>query len=261
METSIGAALPAELPAAILARRQTLPRKPAPVTLSGSIVRLTPLDLDRDVEQLHLVSNGQAARVGDRAIDRYDAESLIWRYLSAGPFATTADLRAHLQLQVDAADSLPFCVRDLATDHPIGVATFMSNVPDHLKIELGNIWYSPLAQRSGANTEATFLMLRHAFDLGYRRLEWKCNARNVRSRRAAERMGFRFEGVQEAHMVIKGRNRDTAWFRILDHEWPMVREHLETLLTARPSERSGHDRDRPSTDGRAAIGTELRVDG
>lgn len=85
METSIGAALPAELPAAILARRQTLPRKPAPVTLSGSIVRLTPLDLDRDVEQLHLVSNGQAARVGDRAIDRYDAESLIWRYLSAAP--------------------------------------------------------------------------------------------------------------------------------------------------------------------------------
>jgi RimJ/RimL family protein N-acetyltransferase len=141
-------------------------------------------------------------------------------------------MRDYLRPQVEAPDGLPFCVRDRATDHPLGVANFMSNAPDHLKIELGSIWYSPLAQRTGANTEATGLMLAHAFALGYRRLEWKCNALNTRSRRAAERMGFTFEGIQEAHMVVKGRNRDTAWYRILDHEWPAVSHHLQTLLAA-----------------------------
>lgn len=219
-----------ELPEPVLARGGNLPRNPAPVTLTGAIVRLTPLDLDRDVEPLHAVSNGRPAQVGARTTGAYDAGALIWRYLSAGPFPAADDLADHLRQQVEAVDGLPLCVRDLATDHPVGVANFMSNHPEHLKIELGNIWYSPLAQRFGANTEATSLMLRHAFGLGYRRVEWKCNALNARSRRAAERMGFRFEGIQEAHMIIGGRNRDTAWFRILDQEWPDVRAHLDGLL-------------------------------
>jgi RimJ/RimL family protein N-acetyltransferase len=109
-------------------------------------------------------------------------------------------------------------------------------VPEHLKVELGSIWYSPLAQRTGANTEATYLMLRHAFGLGYRRVEWKCDALNERSRRAALRMGFAFEGVQEYHYIVKGRNRDTAWFRILDREWPTVKILLERLLDRSPTE-------------------------
>jgi RimJ/RimL family protein N-acetyltransferase len=106
----------------------------------------------------------------------------------------------------------------------------MTNFPQHLKVELGSIWYSPVAQRTSANTEATYLMLKHAFAIGYRRLEWKCNALNERSRKAALRMGFRFEGIQESHYIIKGRNRDTAWYRILDSEWPEVETHLESLL-------------------------------
>ena len=119
---------------------------------------------------------------------------------------------------------------DVPTDQPVGVVTFMSNVPEHLKVELGNIWYSPLVQRTAANTEATYLMLRHAFELGYRRVEWKCNAKNERSRKAALRMGFQFEGIQESHVIIKDRNRDTAWFRILDREWPEVKDQLEDML-------------------------------
>lgn len=103
-------------------------------------------------------------------------------------------------------------------------------MPEHLKIELGSIWYSPLVQRTAANTEATYLMLQHAFELGYRRVEWKCNAKNERSRRAALRMGFQFEGIQESHVIIKDRNRDTAWFRVLDREWPDVKERLEGML-------------------------------
>jgi len=241
--------------------RGQLPLKPDPVTLAGERVRLLPLDLERDTAALYAVSNGQPISVGERSHPAYDAERLIWRYMLDGPFDTIDAFRDYLRPQVDARDGLCLCVQEVTTAQPIGVVNYMTNVPTHLKIELGSIWYSPIAQRTGANTEATMLMLEHAFGLGYRRVEWKCNARNLRSREAALRMGFRFEGIQEAHYILQGRNRDTAWFRILDHEWPMVREHLETLLTARPSERSGRDRDRPSTDGRAAIGTELRVDG
>jgi RimJ/RimL family protein N-acetyltransferase len=108
------------------------------------------------------------------------------------------------------------------------------------RIELGNIWYAPRAQRTGANTETIYLLLREAFDeLGYRRVEWKCNALNARSRGAAERLGFTFEGVFRQHMVVKGRNRDTAWYSMLDTEWPSARDAFErwlaTPVDARPS--------------------------
>ena len=218
------------LPADVLARRQQLPLKVAPVTLSGTLVRLVPLDVDRDAALLHARSNGQPATLGGRSIAAYDADSLVWRYLFSGPFATVEELAGSLRVQVEAPNGLCLCVFDRATDSPIGVVNFMNNVPEHLKVELGGIWYTPLAQRTGANAEATYLMLRHAFSLGYRRVEWKCDALNARSRHAAERMGFRFEGIQDAHFLIKERNRDTAWFRILNHEWPAVQAHLERLL-------------------------------
>src|SRR5262245_10867935 len=219
------------LPDDVLARQRTLPLKPAPVTLSGSVVRLAPLDLARDVPALFAVSNGQPATLGNRTIAAYDADQLIWRYMPGGPFASVDDLSAYLRLQVEADNGLCLCVFDVATSQQVGVVTYMNNFPAHLKIELGNIWYSPLVQRTKANLEATYLLLKHAFDLGYRRVEWKCDALNERSRRSALRMGFKFEGIQEAHFIIKGRNRDTAWFRILDHEWSDVKAKLEHLLS------------------------------
>jgi RimJ/RimL family protein N-acetyltransferase len=106
----------------------------------------------------------------------------------------------------------------------------MSNAPAHLKIEIGHIWISPVMQGSGVIYEAVYLMLRHCFDLGYRRLEWKCDALKERSRRTALSLGFLFEGIQEYHMIARGRSRDTAWYRILDHEWPAVRARLEQRL-------------------------------
>lgn len=220
------------LPMETLEQRASLPLQVEPVTLEGRVVRLTPLDLNRDAAALHAVSNGQPARLGEREIGAYDPDALIWRYMFAGPFATLDDFVAYLRPQVDAPNGLCFCVRDQATGQPVGVVNYMNNAPEHLKIELGSIWYSPLVQRTAANTEATYLTLRHAFDLGYRRLEWKCNALNERSRRAALRMGFTFEGIQQAHMIVKDRSRDTAWFRILDHEWPDVRKRLELGLRA-----------------------------
>lgn len=214
---------------AVPGQRAALPLKPAPVVLTGDRVILAPLDVERDVEHLHVISNGRPTRVGDRQVDAYDPDEVIWRYMSGGPFATSADLAAWLRPQVEAADGLCLLVADKLSGQPIGVANFIANVPAHLKVELGSIWYSPLAQRTGANTEATYLMLRHAFGLGYRRVEWKCDTLNRRSRAAALRMGFMFEGIQHYHYVVKGRNRNTAWFRVLDSEWPEVMTLLEDL--------------------------------
>lgn len=218
---------------AALELSKALPRKMNPVTLTGTIIELVPLDPARDTTPLHAVSNGQPATLGPRSVEAYDAEEQIWRFMHAGPFADEAALGDSLRGQAATTSGLCLCVRERATGAPIGVVNYMNNFPEHLKVELGGIWYSPLAQRTNANLEATTLMLRHAFDLGYRRVEWKCDDQNLRSRRAAERMGFRFEGIQEAHFIVKGRNRDTAWFRILDSEWPTVRAEHERLLAAR----------------------------
>lgn len=220
-----------QLPAEVLARRTQLPLKPDPVTLDGGrYMRLEPLDLSRHLDALYAVSNGNALKIGIREIDAYDSDERIWRYMGGGPFASPEALGAWLRTQIEAPNGLPLCVIDLTTDHPVGVANYMTNMPEHLKIELGSIWYSPLVQRTNINSEATYRMLAHAFRLGYRRVEWKCDALNERSRRAALRIGFKFEGIQEAHYIVKGRNRDTAWFRILDHEWEHVKERLEIML-------------------------------
>lgn len=227
--------LPAPMGAQQLALRRQLPLKPAPITLEGAYVRLRPLDLAHDVEPLYAVSNGAPIAVGARRLAAYDAEALIWRYLFAGPFANLNQFAHYCQQQVEAVNGLCLCAVDGQSGHPIGMANFMSNSPEHLKIELGGIWYSPLAQQGKANTEATYLMLDHAFGLGYQRVEWKCNARNERSRRAALRMGFRFEGVQERHMIVKDRVRDTAWYRVLVDEWPHVKRHLRRLLDTAPT--------------------------
>jgi RimJ/RimL family protein N-acetyltransferase len=215
-----------------LARRTALPLKFAPVTLTGSSVRLAPLDLERDVDALHAVSNGQPAHLGDRSIPAYDAEAMIWRYMPVGPFVDAEALRASLRTQVEAPNGLCLCVFDLPTGRPVGAVNFMTNMPEHLKVELGSIWYSPLVQRTKANLESAYLMLGHAFAIGYRRVEWKCDSLNERSRRSALRIGFQFEGIQDCHYIVKGRNRDTAWFRILDHEWPDVKTRLEAMLGA-----------------------------
>ena len=207
------------LPDEVLARRARLPRKPDPVVLTGRSVELRPLELDAHVEALHAVSCGAPYALGERRVEAYDADELIWRWMRGGPHRDADALRDDLAAEVAAPDALTMVVIG-AAGSPVGVASFMANHPEHLKIELGNIWYGPIAQGTGASREATRLMLAHAFGLGYRRVEWKCNALNERSRRAALSYGFTFEGVQEAHYIVKGKNRDTAWYRMLDREWP-----------------------------------------
>lgn len=221
------------LPPDVLARRAELPLKPAPVTLDGVSVMLRPLDLATDLAELFAISSGAPVVIGTRRMDAFDPDERLWRYMKGGPFADASELGAWLASQVVAPDGLPLAVRDRGTGALIGVANFLANQPAHLRIELGSIWYSPIAQGTSASAEVTYLMLEHAFRLGYRRVEWKCDARNQASRRAALAYGFSFEGVQDAHYITKDRNRDTAWYRMLASEWPEIAPRLRAYAAAR----------------------------
>ena len=154
-----------------------------------------------------------------------------WAYLGYGPFADEAALARHVASFAAQHDPMAWAVRPVATGVASGWLTLMEMQPANAAIELGHIWFGPRMQRTRAATEAMFLLLRLAADeLGYRRLVWKCNALNAPSRRAAERLGFRPEGVLRANLVVKGRRRDTAMFSILDDEWPACRDALAAWL-------------------------------
>jgi RimJ/RimL family protein N-acetyltransferase len=137
-------------------------------------------------------------------------------------------------------DQLYFALVKLPENRPLGIASYLRITPEFGVIEIGHIWFGVPLQRTTAATEAIYLLARHAFDdLGYRRLEWKCNALNAPSRRAAERFGFRLEGIFRKHQVVKGRNRDTAWFSITDDEWPATRRAFEAWLAPGNFDRDG----------------------
>ena len=128
-------------------------------------------------------------------------------------------------------------------ERPLGLASYLRITPEFGVIEIGHIWFSVPLQRSTAATEVIYLLARHAFDdLGYRRLEWKCNALNAASRRAAERFGFTFEGVFRKHQLVKGRNRDTAWYAITDDQWPTIRPGFEAWLARENMDGDGRQR-------------------
>lgn len=214
-----------------LAASRSLPLKPQGLVLQGTRVCLEPLDLAHHGEALHEVSNGESFQWDSVEVGSYDPEPQIWRYMSSGPFNNSSALAEFLKPQVEAADGLCFCVLDATSRRPLGVANMMNNVPSSLKVELGNIWYSPAAQGKLVNTEATYLLLKHAFALGYRRVEWKCDSLNTRSRKSALRLGFVYEGQQDSHLIVKGRNRDTSWYRMLDRDWPQAKLELEKILS------------------------------
>jgi RimJ/RimL family protein N-acetyltransferase len=197
-------------------------RRPAREVLAGERVELQPLDARRHAADLFAAAQGGDASERDPG---------LWDYLAYGPFASEGELAAWAAGQERSSDPLFFAVVDRATGRAGGMASFLRIEPDHGCIEIGHIWFGPALQRTPAATEAIYLLARHAFDaLGNRRLEWKCDAANARSRRAALRLGFTFEGIFRRHMVVKGRNRDTAWFAMLDDEWPAARRAFEAWL-------------------------------
>ena len=188
--------------------------------LSGRYAVLAPVDPDRDAERLFAVSHPP------------EGDPSIWDYLFDGPYRDVSDLRAALERSAASEDPFFYTVLRSPDQDPQGIVAYLRITPEHGVIEIGNIWFGTPLQRTAAATEAIYLLARHAFDdLGYRRLEWKCNALNLPSRRAAERFGFVFEGVFAQHMVVKGRNRDTAWYAVTDRRWPALRRAFESWLS------------------------------
>ncbi len=155
----------------------------------------------------------------------------LWTYMPYGPFASEETFFDWLKAKEAARDPWFYACINRATGKACGMGAFMRTDAPNGAIELGNIWFSPALQKSREATEAIFLMIRHCFDdLGMRRVEWKCDALNAPSRKAADRFGFTFEGIFRQHYIIKGRNRDTAWFSIIDKEWPALRAAFEVWL-------------------------------
>jgi RimJ/RimL family protein N-acetyltransferase len=190
-------------------------KRPRRTTLDGRVVTLLPLDP---------AAHGDALFEGAR-------NKQLWIYLFEGPFAARPDFDSHLKRIASSEDPLFFAMLDKLSGEAVGYAAYMRIEPAHRVIEVGSILFTPRLQRTIGATEAMYLMARHVFeDLGYRRYEWKCNALNAPSRSAALRLGFTFEGIFRQHMIIKGRNRDTAWFSMLDSEWPKRKAAFERWL-------------------------------
>ncbi len=182
-------------------------KAPEPCLLTGRWARLEPLD-----------PPAQAGALFDHGHDTPAARAL-WEYLSYGPFADRQAMEAWMTGLAGSSDPRFFCIRDEA-GVPAGMASYLRINPGQGSIEIGHIWMAPRLQRTRAATEALYLMIRHAFEaLGYRRLEWKCNAVNEASRQAARRLGFSYEGTFYRCQIVKGLNRDTAWYAMLEEDW------------------------------------------
>jgi RimJ/RimL family protein N-acetyltransferase len=192
-------------------------RKPARVALEGKRVSLVPLALAH-ADDLFAATHGP---------ERED----IWRYMFVGPFSDAPSFRADLEEKARSEEPLFFAVIDRASGRALGFQAFLNIEPAHRAIEVGWVLYSPALQRTAAATEAQYLFASHAFEtLGCRRYVWKCDDANTKSKTAAIRLGFVLEGLFRQHMIVKGRNRDTAWFSMLDREWPTRKAAFEAFL-------------------------------
>jgi RimJ/RimL family protein N-acetyltransferase len=191
---------------------------PPRIPLDGRYCRLEPLDAARHAAELH-DAYSHAENGGD------------WTYMPVGPFDDFASYRAYVDPVSASSDPLHYAVVDKKTLRAIGTLALMRIDPNNGVIEVGSVAFSPLLKQTAISTEAQYLFMKHVFDdLGYRRYEWKCDSLNAPSRRTAARLGFEFEGIFRQAIVYKGRNRDTAWFSIIDKEWPARRAAFEQWL-------------------------------
>ncbi|WP_299957252.1 GNAT family protein [uncultured Roseobacter sp.] len=207
----------------------TPPPVPAGVPLQGRYAALEALDADRHAALLY---------------QAYEGQDHVWDYLGYGPFSSSALYHRWVRETVQDQSHLFYAIRNLETGDWEGVASFLRIDPSNGSIEVGHINFSPALQRTRAATEAIFLMMGWVFSNGYRRFEWKCNALNLGSRRAAQRYGFSFEGVFRQAMISKGRNRDTAWFAMIDSEWPALKTAFEAWLDPRNFDAEGRQVER-----------------
>ncbi len=209
------------------------PPSPAREQLCGRYCRLEPLEVDRHADALF-------------AANAEDSTGRSWTYLAYGPFSALPSYRTWMSSTCGGDDPLFFAIVDAADGQPAGLASYLRMTPASGSIEVGHIHYAPRLQRRPAATEAMFLMMQQAFELGYRRYEWKCDALNAPSRAAAQRLGLSFEGIFRQATVYKGRNRDTAWYAAIDAEWPALRDAFQTWLAPDNFDATGQQRTRLS---------------
>ena len=176
----------------------------------------------------------------------FDGHDWVWDYMPAGPFASAAQFHRWMSGATATDDILFYAIRDLEAGSYCGFASYLRMKPASGSIEVGYIAMAPQLQRTRAATEAMFLMMKWAFDAGYRRYEWKCDALNRPSRRAAQRLGFSYEGVFRQATIVKGRNRDTAWFAVIDSEWPALYEAYQLWLAPKNFDADGQQIERLS---------------
>ena len=193
------------------------PQPPARAAIEGRHCILEPLDPRVHAEALH------AANV-------VNTDGGMWTYMAYGPFETLDSYRLWAEGAARGNDPLFFAIVDRATGKAAGVASYLRIDPANGCIEVGHLAFSPLLQHKSAATEAMYLMMENAFNLGYRRYEWKCNSLNKPSRIAAQRLGFSYEGIFRQATVVKGRNRDTAWYAVIDEDWPALQAAYRAWL-------------------------------
>ena len=204
-------------------------RRPERVVLTGRFVDIVPLTA-ADADDLFDQAGGEG-------------RASLWTYMPDAPYADRAAFAEVIAKKAGSADPLFYAILDKTSGRALGHAGLMRIEPAHRVIEVGNILFGTGLQRTPGATESMALLAGYVFDtLGYRRYEWKCNALNAPSRRAAERLGFTFEGIFRQHMIVKGRNRDTAWFSILDSEWPACRAAFQAWLAPGNFDDAGHQR-------------------
>ncbi|MGR3290901.1 MAG: GNAT family N-acetyltransferase [Paracoccaceae bacterium] len=200
----------------IVVKNWVEPERPGKIELEGRYVRLVPLALQDHAEPIFRANS---------------ADDRIWDYLAYGPFGNFESYQTWVASVEDRHDPVYLAIFDKELGDWAGVASYLRIDAAMGSIEVGNINFSPALQRTRAATEAMYLMMKWAFEAGYRRYEWKCNALNVPSCRAAERLGFSYEGIFRQSMIVKGRNRNTAWFAIIDSEWPALKQAFSSWLS------------------------------
>ena len=207
-------------------------RTPDAAVLPGSRVRLERLDPARHGDDLWQALHGA------------DADPQQWTYMGYGPFASPADFTQWLNSLGNSGDTVFYTVIANSSGHALGLLSYLNICPAHGSIEIGHVCFGHALQRSTLASETIYLLARYAFELGNRRLEWKCDNANLRSKRATERFGFTYEGLFRQHLIRKDRNRDTAWFSLLDHEWPAQQRAFERWLAADNFTEQGQQRQR-----------------
>jgi RimJ/RimL family protein N-acetyltransferase len=208
-----------------------VPPRPVEAVLQGRWVRLERLDADRHAADLHRAFSGHEG---------------LWDYMPYGPFSSAAQYHRWIKDTASGEDPRFYAFRDMETGRCGGVASYLRITPEVGSIEVGHICLSPEMQGGRAATEGLFLMMQWAFGAGYRRYEWKCNALNTSSRRAAQRFGFSYEGIFRQATIVKGRNRDTAWFAVIDKDWSALQAAYEAWLSPANFSAEGRQRERLS---------------